>query len=274
MKNLFRFFYQNSFVIGFLLLQGVSFWLIANYTYYQQSALYQAGNTIAGNFSERKTAFTDYLNLDEANAELVEENAKLKNKSIESFSVVNKEYIVINDTLHKIKYRYYAAKVINSTYHKVENFITINKGAIGGLKPNMAIINSKGLVGITTSVSDNFSVVLPIIHPRARHSVQVRHKFYFGILKWNGKNFRETQMEEVANHAKIVIGDTIETRESSVFPEGIPVGKVIGIEPIEGSNFLNISVGLFVDFSKIYYVYVIENLKKREQQLIETEGYK
>ena len=274
MKNLFRFFYQNSFVIGFLLLQGLSFWLIANYTYYQQSVLYQTGNSISGNFSERKTAFTDYLNLDEANAELVEENAELKNNSIKSYTVVNKEYAIINDTLQKIKYRYYAAKVINSTYHRVENFITLNKGSIGGLKPNLAVINAKGLVGITTSVSDNFSVVLPIIHPRARHSVQVRHKLYFGILKWDGKSFRTAKMEEVANHAKLVVGDTIETRESEIFPEGIPVGRVIEAGQIEGSNFLDITVELFADYSNIYYVYVIDNLMKSEQQLLEKEGYK
>jgi rod shape-determining protein MreC len=273
MKNLFRFFYQNSFVIGFLLLQGVSFWLIANYTYYQQSVLYQSGNNIAGNFSEKKSSFTNYLNLEYANAELVKENAELKNNSITSFSIVNKEYTIINDTLRKIKYRYYNAKVINSTYHRVKNFITLNKGLIGGLKPNMAVVNSKGLVGITTSVSDNFSVVLPIINPRAMYSVQVKHKYYFGILKWNGKNYRIAQIDEVANHAELIIGDTIETRESDIFPEGIPVGKVVGVEPIKGSNFLNISVELFVDFNSIYYVYAIENLMKNEQQLLEKEGY-
>jgi rod shape-determining protein MreC len=273
MKNLFRFFYQNSFVIGFLLLQGVSFWLIANYTYYQQSVLFQSGNTIAGNFNERKSNFTDYINLENANVELVEENAELKNNNKTSYSIVNKEYAVINDTLRKIKYRYYSAKVINSTYHRVKNFITLNKGLIGGINPNMAVVNAKGLVGITTSVSDNFSVVMPIINPRAMHSVQVKDKHYFGILKWNGKNYRIAQMDEVANHTKLIIGDTIETRESDIFPEGIPVGKVIGVEPIKGSNFLNISVELFVDFNNIYYVYVIENLMKSEQQLLEEEGY-
>lgn len=274
MKNLFRFFYRNGFVIGFFLLQVLSFWLIANYTYYQQSVLYQASNTLSGNVSERKSTFTKYLNLDEANAKLVEENAKLRNKNIKSFSVVNKEYVIINDTLHKIKYRHYSAKVINSTYHKVENFITLNKGSIGGLKPNMAVVNSDGLVGTITSVSDNFSIVLPIIHPRSRHSVQVKGKHYFGILKWNGKSFKQAQIDEVANHAKLAVGDTIETRESGIFQEGIPVGVITSTKPKKGSNFLDISVELFVDFSNIYYVYVIENLMQREQQQLETEAYK
>ena len=179
MKNLFRFFYQNGFVIGFILLQIISFWLILNYTYYQQSKIYQASNFVSGSISAKKTSVTDYLNLYDANRELVEENAELKNNKIESFAIVNKDYSVINDTLRKIKYRHYTAKVINSTYTKVENFITLNKGTIGGFKPKMAVISANGLVGIITSVSDNFSVVLPIIHPRSWFSVQVKHKHYF-----------------------------------------------------------------------------------------------
>ena len=274
MKNLFRFFYQNGFVIGFILLQIISFWLILNYTYYQQSKLYQASNSISGNISAKKTSITDYLSLYDANRELVEENAELKNNKIESFAIVNKDYAVINDTLRKIKYRHYTAKVINSTYTKVENFITLNKGSIGGFKPQMAVINTKGLVGIITSVSKNFSIVLPIIHPRSRFSVQVKDKHYFGILKWNGRNFNTAQIAEVANHAELIIGDTIETRESDIFPEGIPVGKIIRADYIEGSNFLDISVDLFVDFTTIYYVYAIENMMKLEQDSLELEGYK
>jgi len=274
MKNLFRFFYQNGFVIGFILLQIVSIWLIINYTYFQQSKLYQASNYISGNISAKKTSVTDYLNLDDANRQLVEENAELKNDKIESFAIVNKDYVVINDTLRKIKYRHYTAKVINSTYTRIENFITLNKGTIGGFKPNMAVISAKGLVGIITSVSDNFSIVLPIIHPRSWFSVQVKHKHYFGILKWDAKNFNIAQIAEVANHAELSIGDTIETRESDIFPEGIPVGRIIQADQVEGSNFLDISVDLFVDFTNIYYVYAIENMMKPEQDSLELEGYK
>lgn len=274
MKNLFRFFYQNGFVIGFILLQIISFWLILNYTYYQQSKIYQASNFISGSISAKKTSVTDYLSLYDANRELVEENAELKNNKIESFAIVNKDYVVIEDTLRKIKYRHYTAKVINSTYTKVENFITLNKGLIGGFKPQMAVINTKGLVGIITSVSNDFSIVLPIIHPRSRFSVQVKHKHYFGILKWDGRNFNIAQIAEVANHAELIIGDTIETRESDIFPEGIPVGKIISADYVEGSNFLDISVDLFVDFTNIYYVYAIENMMKQEQDSLELEGYK
>jgi rod shape-determining protein MreC len=274
MKNLFRFFYQNGFVIGFIFLQIVAIWLIINYTYYQQSKLYQVSNSISGSISAKKTSITDYLNLENANKQLINENADLRNDKIESFAIVNKDYVVINDTLRRIKYRHYTAKVINSTYTKVENFITLNKGKISGFKPNMAVISTKGLVGIITSVSNNFSIVLPIIHPRSWFSVQVKHKHYFGILKWDGRDFNIAQIAEVANHAELIVGDTIETRESDIFPEGIPVGKISNVEYVEGSNFLDISVDLFVDFTSIYYVYAIENMMKLEQDSLELEGFR
>lgn len=274
MKNIFRFFYHNGFVIGFILLQLVAFWLIGNFTFYQQSKLYQAGNSFTGSIEQKKAAFTHYLNLDFANQELVEENARLKTRKKESWIVVNKEYAVIDDTLRKIKYRYYPAKVINSSYNKVENFLTLNKGLVGGIQPGMAVVNSDGLVGITTSVSDNFSIVMPLIHPRAWFSVQVKGKHYFGILKWDGRDFRKSKITEIAQHARIVPGDTIETRESDILPEGIPVGVVLSAEPEKGSNYLNVSVSLFADFSKIYYVYVIENLMSDEQHQLEEAAKK
>ena len=73
-------------------------------------------------------------------------------------------------------------------------------------------------------------------------------------------------MGEVTN-----IGDTIVTRETTIFPEGIPVGTIRSFETIKGSNFLDIDVSLFADYSKIYQVYCVENLMAEEQQELEKE---
>jgi len=269
MKNLIRFILHYSFTIVFILLQVLSLWLIFNYTYFQQSSFFQSTNSISSAILMKVSSITDYLNLGDANQILIDENAKLKNKEDDSYVIVNKEYVLIEDTLRKTKFRYYSAKVINSTYHHVQNSLTLNKGKTGGLKPDMGVISQQGLVGVISATSDNFSIVLPIIHPKAWYSVQIKDKHYIGILKWDGKDFRTAQMAEVANHALLAIGDTVETRESGILPEGIPVGIIKKFEKVEGSNFLAISVELFVDFSQVYYVFVIDNLMKPEQKDLE-----
>jgi rod shape-determining protein MreC len=270
MKNLIRFIIVNGYPLVFLFFQFIAFYIILNNNYFQQSAFYQIGSNFTGKISEQQAKITDYLSLAEANLELSEENAKLYNTSKSSFMVVNKEFSIINDTLNKVKYRYAPAKVINSTFSKTYNFLTLNKGSINGFKENMGVINEKGLVGILTSISNNYAIVLPIIHPKSLFSVMLKEKHYFGLLKWDGKKHTISKMTDVSNHAILAIGDTIITRETTIFPEGIPVGVIHSFEKIKGSNFLDIDVELFVDFSKIYHVYCIENLIADEQKNLEN----
>jgi rod shape-determining protein MreC len=271
MKNLIRFLLQNGYPLVFVFFQVIAFYIIFNNTYFQQSAIYRVGSNFTGKISEQRSAVTDYLKLSEENERLANENAKLHNRSKSSFIIVDNAFALINDTLYNVKYRYAPAKVINSTYSKVANFITLDKGTVNGFKENMGVINDQGLVGVITSVSKNYSVVLPIIHPKSLFSVMVKHKHYFGLLKWDGKNYKTAKMTDVSNHAQLAIGDTIVTRETTIFPEGIPVGSIRDFENIKGSNFLNISVELFADYSQIYQVYSVENLMADEQIELEKE---
>ena len=53
----------------------------------------------------------------------------------------------------------------------------------------------------------------------------------FGSLVWDGKAPGEALLEELPKHTKFHKGDTIVTSGySAVFPEGIPVGVVLGNE--------------------------------------------
>jgi rod shape-determining protein MreC len=271
MKNLIRFLLQNGYPLVFVFFQVITFYIIFNNTYFQQSTLYRVGTNFTGKISEKRSSITDYLDLSEANDRLANENAMLHNQNISSYVIVDKGFSLINDTLYKVKYRYAPAKVINSTYSKIANFITLDKGTKSGFRENMGVINDQGLVGVITSISDNYSIVLPIIHPKAMFSVMVKDKHYFGLLKWDGKQYDVAKMNDVSNHAQLLIGDTIVTRETTIFPEGIPVGKIKDFEPIKGSNFLNISVELFADYSKVYQVYCVENVIADEQIELEND---
>jgi rod shape-determining protein MreC len=271
MKNLIRFLLQNGYPLVFVFFQVFTFYIIFNNTYFQQSTLYRVGTNFTGKISEKRAAITDYLYLSEANTRLADENATLHNQNRSSFVIVDNGFSLINDTLYKVKYRYAPAKVINSTYSKVANFITLDKGSISGFKENMGVMNDQGLVGVITSTSDNYAIVLPIIHPKALFSVMVKDKHYFGLLKWDGKQYDTAKMNDVSNHARLEIGDTIVTRETTIFPEGIPVGRIKEFETIKGSNFLNISVELFADYSKVYQVYAVENVLAEEQVELEND---
>jgi rod shape-determining protein MreC len=64
------------------------------------------------------------------------------------------------------------------------------------------------------------------------------------------------------------------TSQLSLFPAGIPVGKVSGLNAKGTGFFLKMEVQLAVDFGKLEYVYVINNKFATEQMGLEAQEKK
>jgi len=60
----------------------------------------------------------------------------------------------------------------------------------------------------------------------------------------------------------------------SLFPEGIPIGKISSLHNKAGGSFLNMEVTLAVDFSKLQYVNVVDNKFAKEQEGLEAQQKK
>ena len=134
----------------------------------------------------------------------------------------------------------------------------------------MAVISSNGIVGIVKDVSGNFSSVLSVLHKDARISAMIKKNGYFGSLVWDGSDFKTGTLSDIPVHAKISEGDTIVTsRYSAIFPDGILIGTIVGFKINPGDNFYTIYVKFSTDFSNLSYVYVVNNLMKDEQSLLE-----
>ena len=72
---------------------------------------------------------------------------------------------------------------------------------------------------------------------------------------------------------KISKGDAIVTSKySAIFPEGISIGNIVDFKINPGDNFYTISVKLSTDFSNLSYVYVVNNLMKGEQRILEEKS--
>lgn len=238
---------------------------------FHQASFVNSSNRLVGTLFKWKGNITEYIELQRVNDELSAENEELRNRLKSNFVNVNDHFVMINDTLRERKYRSKSAQVVNSSINKQLNYLTINKGALEGLKPEMGVVNKQGLVGVVKDVSEHFSTVLPIINLKFTASAELQRTGNFGLLRWDGKDFRYSYLNDVPRHADVQIGDTIMTRGSSaIYPRGINVGTVSDIEAKEGTNFHKIRVELFNDFSEIRYVYVVENLLKDEQREIEA----
>ncbi|NEN23046.1 rod shape-determining protein MreC [Cryomorpha ignava] len=271
MRNFIQFLVKYHIFLFFLGLQVLCFWMIYKNNSFHEASFVNSSNRLIGTIYKWKGNVTEYIELQRENDELSAENEELRNRLKSNFVNVNDHFVMINDTLRERKYRSKSAQVVNSSINKQLNYLTINKGRVEGLKPEMGVVNKRGLVGVVKDVSEHFSTVLPIINLKFTASAELQRTGNFGLLRWDGRDFRYAYLNDVPRHADVHIGDTIITRGSSaIYPRGISVGIVSDVEAKEGTNFHKIRIELFNDFSKIRYVYVVENLLKEEQLEIEA----
>lgn len=270
MRNLFAFIWKYHIVFLFILLEIFASFLIVQNNSFHKASFLNSSNVISASIFNTTNNISGYLGLRSTNKLLAVENEKLHSLSILSFAKLYTNIWRINDTIYKQQYTYLSARVINNSIYKRNNYLTLNKGGRHGVKPEMAVISSNGIVGIVKDVSDNFSSVLSVLHKNARISAMIKKNGYFGSLVWDGADFKIGTLLYIPNHVKISKGDAIVTsRYSAIFPEGIPIGNIIDFKINPGDNFYTISVKFSTDFSKLSYIYVVNNLMKEEQRNLE-----
>ena len=151
----------------------------------------------------------------------------------------------------------------------------LSKDRKTGVEPDMGVVSERGVVGIVSTVSDHFSVVIPLLNPKFKLSCKVLGSSYFGTLSWNGRNARFANLDELPRHVEFEKGDTIVTSGySAIFPSGIIVGKVVNFEKQHDDNFYSLEVELATDFQALNNVRIIKNYRQAEQKNTEREAKK
>lgn len=272
MRNFIQFLVKYHIFLFFLILQVLCFWLIFRNNTFHGASFVNSSNRVVGTLLTYKSNLSVYIELQRVNDELSAENEELRNMLTGTFVNVNDHFVMINDTLRERKYRYKSAQVINSSINKQLNYLTINKGQQEGLAPGMGVINTNGLVGVVKDVSEHFSTVIPIINLSFTASAELERTGSFGLLRWDGKDHRYAMLNDIPGHVDVREGDTLVTRSASgIYPRGIHIGTVEQLEQKDGSNFHQIKVLLNNDFGQLRYVYVVDNLLRSEQELIESK---
>ncbi len=76
------------------------------------------------------------------------------------------------------------AKVVGSTVNTQINFLTIHRGALQGVRPNMGVVGPQGIVGQVLNVSDNYATVWTLLNRQFRVVVKLKNggeRRYFGM---------------------------------------------------------------------------------------------
>ena len=272
MRNFFLLIRKYNFLIVFLLLEVVSGILLVRNSTYQRAAVISTSNELVGKIYTAYSNVTDYLVLGETNRILSAENARLRRADSVSFYDPSFRVLRVNDTIGLQQYEYISARVVNNSVSRVNNYITLDKGSLQGIQPEMAVMGSNGVVGIVKDVSEHFSTVISILHSSTKISSKIKKNNYFGSSVWDGENPQIAKLLDIPSHAQVKVGDTIVTSTySGIFPRDILVGVVSEIGT-SGESFKEIKLKLATDFQKLSYVYVISNLLKSERDTIEAKN--
>ncbi len=245
---------------------------------YQKSIYLSSSNTVVSGMYEWSNGVVEFFKLRAANDNLSEENTSLKNQVIKLQNQLETMNPEAKDSIRfrippEMEYQFISAKVISCTTNKIQNYITLNKGAIDGIKPDMGVVSDEGVVGIIKNVSRRFSVVIPLLNPKIEISCKFRRNNYSGGLLWSGEDYRYANLTDIARHVEFSHGDTLITSGlTSTFPEGVPVGTVEEFKIKESDAYYQIKVKLAVNFRTLSHVKVIDYLNYNEQKGLEKKS--
>ncbi|MBK6952533.1 MAG: rod shape-determining protein MreC [Crocinitomicaceae bacterium] len=270
MRKLFKFLRKFRDFLIFFVLQIIVLGFFFNSRNYHKAQLFNTSSVFISWFVEKKYNITKHFDLEETNQKLMLENAYLLSKSPQSFYRLQDRIYYIQDTLYKQQYEYVPAEVLNSTTTKRDNYFTLNKGSLTGIRKGMGVMSKEGIVGFVFSVNDHFSTVKTVLSDNINIPVKLKKNNEHWLLKWDGYDQQIAQVNGVNRDIDIAVGDTVVTRAGKgMFPSGIMVGVVDELISQDGKQTWDVNIRLAVDFSSVTYVYVIKNLFQNEQRELE-----
>ncbi|MBK0380581.1 rod shape-determining protein MreC [Mucilaginibacter segetis] len=275
MRNLLIFITKYNAFFLFLIFEISSLIIYVKYNSFQKASFINSTNEVTGNLYARADELKSYLTLKEVNDSLAQANARLRNqlRSSQYADTVTKKQVT--DTVYKQQYEYIVAKVINNSVNKRNNYLTISRGSDNGIAKGMGVISDKGIVGKVVFVGKHMAIIQSLLHKDSRFSAMLADNKEIGYLEWgDSMDPDKALLVDVSNNAQPKLGELVVSSDLSLFPAGIPLGRVSNLKPKVGGFFLNLEVKLAVDFSKLQYVYVIDNRFAQEQAALEAKEEK
>jgi rod shape-determining protein MreC len=263
MQQIIQFVIRNSSRLLFLLLLTVSLVLTIQAHSFHRSKIVSSANFLTGGVYERMNAVSEYLNLKGENEKLVKENARLK---AILFNIEDSNTVARIDSIRGVdKTDIITSKVIHNSYSVLQNILTLDSGTKDGVREDMGVINSAGIVGVIDKTSANYATVISILNTRSELNAKIKKSNHFGTLKWDGKSTGFVQLIDLPRLAAIRKGDTIVTGDqSTIFPPNIGIGTIDKIYIDDETNFYTISVRLFNDMTNLGHVYIIKPRNREE----------
>jgi rod shape-determining protein MreC len=148
-----------------------------------------------------------------------------------------------------------AAEIIAASASPDFRTLTIDKGTAQGIKGNMAVIASDGVVGRIVVPSHSAAKVQMLIDRNAAAGALIERSRAQGIALGGGDE--RLRLEYVSEVSDVVVGDLVVTSGiDGIYPKGFTIGYVESVEK-NGPTYRRITVKPAVKFSSLETVLVV-----------------
>lgn len=151
------------------------------------------------------------------------------------------------------------ARVIGVGPSNQEWTVFLDKGSQQGLKQDMAVVSSEGLVGRLVLVGESYSKVLLITDPQHSAGSRLTTSGETGVV--SGRSDEDMKFDLIDPSTKVVKGETVVTSgyDRGIYPAGIPIGRVSASSTSPDGLTKTALVTPFVKFSKLDVVWVLKD---------------
>jgi rod shape-determining protein MreC len=153
-----------------------------------------------------------------------------------------------------------AARVVGAPVSNFEQTIELDRGSRDGIAVDMAVVAGDGLVGRVVQVSRSRSMVRLITDPASSVGVRFARSNEVGIAEGQGAARKMSV-------GFVDVGIDVRRRElavtsglnDSVFPAGIPVGRVVSASSVPGELQQDVTMNPLVDLKHLRFVRVLQH---------------
>ena len=191
-----------------------------------------------------------YERLERSAAEIFQENVRLREQL--GFS-------------QELNYSHIPARLVGRDPDNLYSALVINKGRSSGVARNMAVIawqgGSQALVGKVIEANAFDSLVMPLYDSSLLVSSRFATSRFEGIVEGQGSVDSPLRMRFISKRARDEIsqGDLVITSGmGGIYPSDINIGRVSGVAYREYEISMEVEVEPLIDFSRLEYVFVIE----------------
>jgi rod shape-determining protein MreC len=222
------------------------------------SGIGSAAASFTESISEIQRLRTDNARLRDDVDRLTLENVRLREQAIAAAQAAKLEAAAKATGLETI-----SATVIARDPSGVLQTVLLGAGSDDGIRVGNIVLSDQGVVGRVSEVGPGYSKVLLITDPASSVSAIVQGSRATGIVR--GQYGDTLVMEWILQTEQVQVGDTVitaglavGTELRSLYPKGLVIGRVVGLDRAENSAYKRAIVLPGVDLRRLEQVLVVK----------------